>query len=338
MLKPVVLARRALTRSVSMSQLVRHVDVQPLASSADSFVQPLASAHYFGKSVDLGWGRIYGGQTMAQGLAACQRLAGESRSVHQFGCHFLRAGDTKLDVRFEAEELQTGRSFTVVHVRALQGQAPILAMTASLQTPEEGLEHTLGGGAPLPREWKTPHELKTLGECMQPYLDRVPERLHGLFEDTPLDVRPADFVTPWDDAVRPASRAVWIRSKQALPDDASVHERLLTYVSDWGFLETAIYPHGTALWRPELQVSSLSHSIHFHRPFRLDQQWLCYHIVAPSTSGARGMVRGEFWTEDGVLVASTTQEGLMRLRAKAPPSKNGDVAAAFHKDASAPIK
>ena len=108
-----------------MAQLVRHVDVEPVAKKT-----------FVGRSVDLGWGRVYGGQTMAQGLAAAQRFAGPERSVHQFSCHFLRGGDTKLPISFEVDELTSGRSFSAVHVRALQETAPILAMTASFQTPE----------------------------------------------------------------------------------------------------------------------------------------------------------------------------------------------------------
>lgn len=295
-----------LARHVTTAQLVRHVDVVPVDDSPAAFM---------GRSVDLGWGRVYGGQTMAQGLASCQRLAGPSRSVHQFGCHFLRGGDTRQDVRFEAETLQSGRSFTVVRTTALQDATPILAMTASLQCPEDGLEHTMPHAAALRPEWRRPHELKSLGEHMAPHLAKVPKRLHGLFRaDNPMEFRPAEFVSPWDEAPRPPRRAIWMRSKEALPDDARVHERLLTYLSDWGMLETALYPHVTALWRPELQVSSLSHSIHFHRPFRLDTQWLCHEVESPTSAGGRGFTLGQFWTEDGVLVASTAQEGLMRLR------------------------
>lgn len=290
-------------RRVSIAQLARHVDVEPLATAGA----------YLGRSVDLGWGRVYGGQTMAQGLAAAQRFVGPDRLGHQFGCHFLRGGDTKLPIRFEVDELSRGRSFSAVHVRALQEEKPILAMTASFQTPEAGLEHTVGGLEP---EWGRPDDLKSITEHFAPYLDQLPERLRGLYAEggSPLDIRPAEFVLPWDPTVRPPKHQYWVRAKEALPDDPRVHERLLTYISDWGLLASSIYGHPTALWKPEVQVASLSHSVHVHREFRLDQQWLCHATHSPVSSGGRGYCLGQFWNEQGELVASTAQEGLIRMR------------------------
>lgn len=207
-----------------MSGLVRHVDVAPQTGHPGVFV---------GRSLDLGWGRVYGGQTMAQGLAACHRLVGSERVVHQYHCHFLRGGDVGQDVRFQTEELLRSRAFSVVHVRAAQGEKTILAMTASLQAPEPGFEHQVGGLQP---EWGRPDALSPLSELMAPFMGRVPEPLRKLYEDPPLEMRPAAFVPPWDSEVRPPERALWVRAKAPLPEDARVHERILAYVSDWGMV------------------------------------------------------------------------------------------------------
>ncbi len=76
---------------------------------------------------------------------------------------------------------------------------------------------------------------------------------------------------------------------------------------------TALQPHGVSWLTPGMQVASLDHAMWFHRPFRMDE-WLLHTIESPSASGARGLVRGHFFDREGVLVASTVQEGLMRPR------------------------
>eukprot|EP00966_Prymnesium_polylepis_P247612 5725751-Prymnesium_polylepis.1 len=295
-------AKNMLTRTAG---LVRHVDVEPQAGA------------FVGRSVDLGWGRVYGGQTMAQGLAACQRQA-PRRAIHHFSCLFLRGGRVDRDMRFEATALTSGRSFSAVQGQALQDGEPVLAMTASLQTPETGMEHQ--EVAALRPEWGRPDELRSWDEHMAPFLDRVPQKLRALHEAQPVEFRPAEFVAPWDTTIRPPHRAFWVRMREALPDDPQVHERLLTYISDWAMLETSLMPHPTAFTRPEMQMASLSHSVYFHQPFRLDRQWLCHAMHSPVSSGGRGLTLGEFWTEDGVLVASTAQEGLIRRKAMPGPA------------------
>ena len=288
-------------RRVSLAQLVKHVDVSRVAPNK-----------FLGQSFDLGWGRVYGGQTMAQALSAAMHFVGHSRQVHHLQCNFLRGGDVTSAIEFECDELMQGRSFSAVHVRALQKEKPILTMTASFQTPEAGLEHQEGSLLP---EWRRPDELQSLPELLEPHLHKIPKKIQPLYTEagTPFDIRPSEPTFPWDPTVRPPTRAFWIRAKEPLPDDQRVHEALLTYASDWGFLEAAIFPHPTALWKPELRAASLSHSMHFHQPFRLDRQWVCHAVRSPVSSGGRGYVVGEVWTEDGVLVASTAQEGLMRL-------------------------
>lgn len=145
---------------------------------------------------------------MAQALAAAQHLAGPDRSVHQFGCHFLRPGDVTHDVELEADELSNGRSFSAIHVRAVQKGKNILAMTASFQVPEKGLEHSYQhrfarDGTSLRPEWKKPDELVSVYEHMKPFISTIPEPLRPLYEHKqPLEVRPAECArTPFVGAV-----------------------------------------------------------------------------------------------------------------------------------------
>lgn len=198
-----------------------------------------------------------------------------------------------------------------VHARMAQEGASVLAMTASLQTPESGFEHQDGA---LKAEWRKPHECTSLAEHMRPILERhkVPTKLRAIYSDeAPVEIRPVEFVSPFDRTVRPPRRAMWMRAKGPMPDELAVHQRLLAYLSDWSLLETALFPHPTALWGTDVRAASLSHSMRFHQPFRTDE-WLCHAMYSPAASGARGYALGEFWSEAGVLVASTAQEGLIR--------------------------
>lgn len=287
-----------------LAGLVHHVDVQKLDDGA-----------FIGKSADLGWGRVYGGQTMAQAVSAAQAVAGAERTIFEFSCHFLKGGDVTCDMRFEAETLSRGQSFSVVHVRALQREVAILSLTASFQVPERGLEHQ---STVLSPGWGRPADLMTLEQHMAPHLDRIPKRMVKLYSEAPIEIRPSAFVAPWDVSTHSPERAFWVRVRGALPDDPMVHQRLLTYISDWGLLETSLLPLPTAMWLPQMQVASLTHSIQFHRPdsFRLDGEWLCHVMRSPMATGGRGVALGEVYTEAGDLVASTSQEGLIRCREK----------------------
>uniref|UniRef100_A0A7S4C0Z1 Acyl-CoA thioesterase II domain-containing protein n=1 Tax=Chrysotila carterae TaxID=13221 RepID=A0A7S4C0Z1_CHRCT len=277
-------------------------------------VNSMERRKFVGKSVDLGWGRVYGGQTMAQGLSACQQLAGSGRTVHQFHCHFLRGGDTQQDIEFDTEQLTNGRSFSAMHVRAIQNELPILVMTASLQTPEEGLTHQQ---AAIEKVWGRPSELRSVQEHMAPLLSKIPASVRSLYEkQLPIEMRPSTFISPFDASPSSPVGAIWMKATSPLPDETNIQQLLLTYLSDWGMQQPAVSPHNVAMWDPLLQVVSLSHSVHFHRPFWLDKQWLCHTMLSPTSANGRGFTIGEFWTEDGTLVASTSQEVLIRQRQK----------------------
>jgi acyl-CoA thioesterase-2 len=132
--------------------------------------------------------------------------------------------------------------------------------------------------------------------------------------DRPIEIRPTEPLDPVDPGRRPPHRQVWFRangSLEGVPD--AVHRYLLAYASDFHFLVTSMQPHGVSWLTPGFQVASLDHAMWFHRPFRMDE-WLLYDIRSPSASGATGLVEGRFFAQDGTLVASATQQGLIRDR------------------------
>ncbi len=262
-----------------------------------------------GQSQDLGWGRVFGGQVAGQALSAAVQTVPVDRICHSLHSYFLRPGDTKKSIVYEVDRIRDGGSFTTRRVVAIQGGRPIFNLSASFQIVEEGFEHQAEMPAVPP-----PEDLKSELELAQEIADLIPPPLKDMaLGERPIEIRP---VKPYN-VLRPRAREpinrVWYRTAGALPDQPALHQYMLAYASDFQFLGTSLQPHGETWLRPGMQVASLDHAMWFHRPFRLDD-WLLYSIESPSASGARGFVRGQFFNRDGVLVASATQEGLIRRR------------------------
>lgn len=271
-----------------------------------------------GPSQDLGWGRVFGGQVVGQALSAAEQTVPPERSVHSLHSYFLRPGDAAKPIVYMVDPIRDGGSFTTRRVVAVQDGRPIFNLAASFQVEEPGLEHQHAERPDVPG----PEGLASETTLGQQYLEKMPtevraqipkamiERITGA---RPIDVRPVDPFDPQDPDVRTPIRRVWFKANGALPDRASVHQYLLAYASDFHFLVTAMQPHGVTWLTPGLQVASLDHAMWFHRPFRFDE-WMLYDIESPSAQGARGLSRGQWFCQDGRLVASTMQEGLMRDR------------------------
>ncbi|AIR02593.1 acyl-CoA thioesterase II [Pluralibacter gergoviae] len=262
-----------------------------------------------GQSEDLGLRQVFGGQVVGQALYAAKETVPEDRLVHSFHSYFLRPGDSLKPIVYDVEVLRDGNSFSARRVAAIQNGKPIFYMTASFQAPESGYEHQKSmPEAPspdgLPSELEIAHKLSHL----------LPQPLKEKFlRDKPLEIRPVEFHNPMKGHVAPPARQVWIRANGRVADDLRVHQSLLGYASDFNFLVVALQPHGVGFLEPGMQVATIDHSMWFHRPFDMNE-WLLYSVESTSASSARGFVRGEFYTQDGVLVASTVQEGVMRKR------------------------
>jgi len=260
-----------------------------------------------GTSQDLGWGTIFGGQVLGQALSAASQTVPEGRSVHSLHAYFLRPGDVREPVVYEVDRIRDGLGFTTRRVVAFQKARPIFNMAASFQIEEVGPDHQ----DDMP-DVPGPDGLPSEEELARRDVDLLPKHLRQrAVALRPIESRPVvhyDLLRPQPCA---PTRAVWYRAIDALPDDPAVHRYLLAYTSDFLFLGTALQPHGLTLLDPNLRVASIDHAMWFHRPFRMDD-WLLHVVDSPSASGARGLVRGRFFSRDGRLVASTAQEGLVR--------------------------
>ncbi|MCA9619375.1 MAG: acyl-CoA thioesterase II [Myxococcales bacterium] len=272
-------------------------------------LERLEESLFRGQSQDLGWGNVFGGQVLGQALSAAEQTVPEGRSVHSIHGYFLRTGDASKPIIYDVDRIRDGKSFTTRRVVAIQSGHAIFSMAASFQIAEEGYEH-----ADTMPDVPGPEELVSEIEIAKKFEAMIPEafRKRALAE-RPIEVRPVQIINPLNPAPAPPQRQVWYRATGPLPDQLSVHQYLLAYASDFNLLGSTLHPHGVSWLTPGMQVASLDHAMWFHRPFRLDD-WILYSIDSPSASGARGLARGEFFTRDGRLVASTMQEGLIRNR------------------------
>jgi acyl-CoA thioesterase-2 len=261
-----------------------------------------------GASQDLGWGTIFGGQVLGQALSAAVQTVAADRRVHSLHAYFLRPGDPRRPVLYDVDRIRDGSSFTTRRVVAVQRGQAIFNLQCSFQVDEDGFEHQDA----MP-EVPPPETLPTEQERMKKHAANLPA---FAFAERPFEVRAVEEIDdPFAPAKRSPRRAVWFRAVAPLPDDDSLHRYLLAYASDYAFLSTSLFPHGVTWRTPGMQVASIDHVMHFHRPFRADG-WLLHVMESPAARGARGLVRGRVFTREGALVASTQQEGLIRMRKK----------------------
>lgn len=265
-----------------------------------------------GRSPQVGWQRVFGGQVIGQSLAAAQRTVASDRHVHSLHCYFMRPGDPAIPIVYEVDRIRDGGSFTTRRVVAIQSGHAIFSLAASFHVDEDGLDHQL----PMPDGVPAPEALPSYQEILDKGGDQVPENIRRYFQrDRPVEIRPVSLKHYMSQDMLPPFQKTWLRLSGPVPDDRGVQAAVLAYLSDMTLLDTVTFPHGRSVFDPKLQMASLDHAMWFHRPHPLDD-WLLYTQDSPSAGGARGLSRGSIYSRDGVLIASTAQEGLMRLRKK----------------------
>ncbi|MBT8079804.1 MAG: acyl-CoA thioesterase II [Gammaproteobacteria bacterium] len=261
-----------------------------------------------GESRDVGSAQVFGGQVLGQALSAAQYTV-DNRVAHSLHAYFLRRGDVDSPIIYEVDRSRDGGSFSARRVVAIQHGRPIFNFAASFQDPEDGLEHQ----ARMP-DVEGPSGLPDVTEVPVEILQRIPEKMRRYLTDKrPFEFRPVHPMNFLEPQRLEPQKFVWIRAVDRLPDQRSLHQNLLAYVSDYELLGTSTLPHGLPFGRGNVQMASLDHALWFHREVRVDE-WLLYAFDSPNASGARGFARGQFFTEAGLLVASAAQEGLVRVR------------------------
>ena len=263
-----------------------------------------------GVSPEDGPGRIFGGQVIAQSLLAAYETV-EDRICHSLHCYFIRPGDPRIPILFEVDRSRDGGTFTTRRVIAVQNGKQIFNLAASFQVAEEGFEHQ----APMPAV-RSPDDMAAEAEAQKKaVLDGMSEEMRRMMNrPRPIEMVGRDNYG-FGRKPKPSEPKsdTWMRAVAPIGDDARMHQVILAYASDMNLLSTAMRPHGVAWQTPGLQSASLDHAMWFHKPSNFND-WHLYTQDSPSASGGRGFVRGAIYGQDGTLVASVAQEGLMRLK------------------------
>jgi acyl-CoA thioesterase-2 len=260
-----------------------------------------------GQSRDIGSPQVFGGQVLGQALVAATATA-EDRVVHSLHAYFLRRGDFNSPIVYEVDRALDGKHFSSRRVVAIQHGRQIFNMSASFQLPETGIDHQIS----IP-DVPAPESLPDLESYYRDMADRLPAAARRVLEQKrPFEFRPVHAPDFLRREKSPPHKHIWFRAVDRLADDEALHRCLLAYVSDFHLLDTALKPHGISMISPKLVIASIDHAMWFHRSVRIDD-WLLYAVDSPSASGARGFTRGSVFSRDGRLVASTAQEGLIRV-------------------------
>lgn len=261
---------------------------------------------YRGQSYRTPWGRVFGGQVVAQSIHAAQLTAPENRLLHSMHAYFLLAGDIDRPIVYDVERVRDGGSYTTRRVKAIQKGRAIFSMEASFQVPEGGFSHQQTmPQVPPPEGLQSDREI---GEALR---EQAPQFYQLSRLERPVECRPVGGADLYTSTNTQAKQHIWIKAKGSLPDSDRMHQVALSYVSDYNLLATALLPHRQRLNNSKVFLASLDHAMWFHRPFRFDD-WLLYSMQSPSAGSARGFALGDIYTRQGELVASVAQEGLIR--------------------------
>ncbi|MFT5139717.1 MAG: acyl-CoA thioesterase-2 [Lysobacterales bacterium] len=260
-----------------------------------------------GTSRDIGTERVFGGQVLAQAVLAASSTV-EDRLIHSLHAYFLRAGDQESPIVYDVDRSRDGRSFTARRVVAIQHGRPIFTLAASFQLAQEGLEHQFE----MP-DVPDPDATDSSPLVSAEQLENAPIKLRRWFTRFgPFEFRPIVDQDPFNPQPRPPFKRFWFRLKGELDEAQSMHRALLAYASDFHLIGTATLPHGLSFIKDNVMMASLDHAMWFHRDVRVDD-WLLYDCDSPNAYGGRGLARGMIFDRSGSLVASTAQEGMIRL-------------------------
>tara|TARA_B100000497_G_C7626446_1_gene376439 strand:+ start:177 stop:1061 length:885 start_codon:yes stop_codon:yes gene_type:complete len=264
---------------------------------------------FIGNNYQAPWGRVFGGQVLAQSLHAAYQTLAEDRYAHSMHAYFILGGSIDIPIKYEVDIIRDGGSFTTRRVVAYQNEKPVFNMSASFQLKQKGVEHQISMPNVFP-----PEKLMNSHAQIEQFKNIIPDTykqyksfLPKIFEFKPVDNMLSKLVKnspPFDN--------IWFKTCEKVANSIPLQHQLLAYASDYNILRPASMPHREYLNSKEVIYSSLDHAIWFHRDFDISD-WLLYAIDSPSASNSRGFSRGSIFDYKGSLIASVAQEGLMRV-------------------------
>ena len=285
-----------------ISQLPKLLDILKL--------REVATNEYLGDNLNIGSPRVYGGQVLSQSLVAAGKTVPGDRSLHSMHGYFVRSGDNNESIRFEVEVVRDGGSFSTRRVKAMQFGKVIFITAASYQIKEEGFEHQVA----MPNV-SQPETLSSFPEIFKKLAAEFDTKPKGIFsEESPIIFRPVNYFNPFNPGIQPAESHYWFKPNGAVDITSKDFEKILiSYASDFNLLMTSLLPHDVSMFTEPLFIASLDHAMWFHSSFQMDD-WMLYSIKSPSAGNARGFCTGRIYSRQGTLLASVTQEGLIRKK------------------------
>jgi acyl-CoA thioesterase-2 len=264
---------------------------------------------FIGHSKTVGSQNVFGGQVLSQAINAACRTIFNERILHSMHAYFLEAGKLDVPITYNVSHVRDGGSFSVRRVTAQQNESVIFILSASFHKKEEGYDHQM--------EMKTtlnqPEDLLSWTDILNQFGDYLPKTLKAFFEiPRPVEFKPTIIVNPMERKDLPPFSDVWFKLKGNVKNfDLQTKQQILTYVSDYNILISALNPHASIAHWGNTQTASLDHSMWYFRDFDFDD-WLLFSMESPNASNARGFARGNIFSREGKLIASVAQEGLMR--------------------------
>ncbi len=250
---------------------------------------------------------LFGGQVLGQALMAAQ-LTVKDRKPHSLHSYFLRPGTSEVPVIYDVDPIRDGGSFSTRRVVARQKGRAIFNMAISFHQDEEGFEHQVPA-TPMP-PIPTDADLARVKQDVMS-LDLPADIIDHMPSNGIIDLIPVGSTPYVGNEITEPKGQFWFRCVDPLPHDSIVQRAALAFASDLGLMATSIFPHPSGVFDPNLMPASLDHAIWFHDDLNINE-WLLYDTDSPWAGGARGLNRGSIYSADGRLVASTTQEGLIR--------------------------
>jgi acyl-CoA thioesterase-2 len=264
-----------------------------------------------GKSWDLGFPAVFGGQVLGQALLAAYQTVAPGQIAHSFHSYFLLPGDVKHPILYDVENVRDGRSFATRRIKAMQHGKNIFYMTASFQYAQPHISHQ-DAGLPddLPAPDSLPNDVDEFAKKIEPLTD---EMRRMLSYHKPIDVRTVNVANAFGQRISKPQRYIWMRAQHALANEVALHQAAMAYASDYHFLSTALQAHDIKANDKRLRMATIDHAMWFHQPVDFNA-WHTYATHSPFSGNARALVNGQFIDGAGQLIASTAQEGMIRLR------------------------
>jgi acyl-CoA thioesterase-2 len=271
-------------------------------------VQKNDDSTFIGNSLDIGSFSVYGGQVLAQSVAAASRVLEDEKVLHSLHGYFLRPGEHSVPIKYKVDVFKEGRSFNTVRISALQNDKTIFIMAASYHIREDGIQHQ----SAMPNVTQ-PESLTSFSDLFTQFAEEFNVKPKGIFSpDSPIIFRPVEHYNPFNPGIRPPCNHTWFKINGELENPTlKLNQAILTYASDFNLLITSMMPHNMSMFTNPIRLASLDHAMWFHEDVTLDD-WILYAVESPYAGAARGFCTGKMYTRDGRLIASVTQEGLVR--------------------------